>query len=502
MTELFDMLTTIARRRVAPAGSPFASEKSVLKWLKNLPDTSDYDAHHALVQGLEHFNAQRANATPERLRMLLAIEARGLPLQARLIEQYLRNQSTFRLAKQALWRESWTFWSHMSEAWLVMLKYAFRGAADGALKPHIVEMGVRALRYAGLTMRWNFHQGYRPSPTAWCRVNKLYRLLERDGLAQQPVLFQGRATDCAREFSLIVLMGLLRPVGYRPQVIESYADILENCPHLPLGEAQPDKAAHTHALDLAQAEGARLIDAVLPQGPRLRYFGLRELMAYLRSIDSPGSASDGLPRQMASLIARGGTPRTQVRTRRDTTVWTAVGIDRILAALAPADAETVRPALQAWTLRDESPEGLGFALPRVERMPVGGLVVMTWEASTRAWQLLVIRWQREEGDQMLVGAQWLSRHPKRVRVYFESSLADGAGGSAWAVFLPLAQAGEGGEMSHLLLPQSHYRQGVPLLLQDDDVRYRLYPGVVRECHEGWVRVAVEVVGRERFADAA
>ena len=227
-------------------------------------------------------------------------------------------------------------------------------------------------------------------------------------------------------------------------------------------------------------------------------------MAYLRSIDSPGSGSDGLPRQMASLIARGGTPRTLGRTRRDATVWTAVGIDRILAALAPADAdaETVRPALQAWTLRDESPEGLGFALPRVERMPVGGLVAMTWEASTRAWQLLVIRWQREEGDQLLVGAQWLSRHPKRVRVYFEPSLPDGAGGSAWAIFLPLAQAGEGGEMSHLLLPQSHYRQGVPLLLEDDDMRYRLYPGEVRERHEGWVRVAMEGVGRERCADAA
>jgi hypothetical protein len=57
-------------------------------------------------------------------------------------------------------------------------------------------------------------------------------------------------------------------------------------------------------------------------------------------------------------------------------------------------------------------------------------------------------------------------------------------------------------MSHLLLPKSHYRFGASLMLLDGEVVYRLHLGEVQESHEGWLRVAMEVVGREQFAAAA
>src|SRR3989339_847010 len=106
MNDIFDMLSTIARRRKAGSGSPFSSVKATEKWLKTLPADSDYDAHHALVEGLERFNAENAPASLSRMKSLLKLEEMGLPLQLRIVEQYVRNQASFRLARQALWRET------------------------------------------------------------------------------------------------------------------------------------------------------------------------------------------------------------------------------------------------------------------------------------------------------------------------------------------------------------------------------------------------------------
>ena len=111
MPDLFDMLSTLTRRRKVADESPFDSIMATQNWLKALPGESDYDTHHVLVEGLERFNADNVDANPERLRMLMAIEETGLPLQFRIVEQYVRvsNQASFSLAKQTLWRESWAF---------------------------------------------------------------------------------------------------------------------------------------------------------------------------------------------------------------------------------------------------------------------------------------------------------------------------------------------------------------------------------------------------------
>ena len=501
MTDLFDMLTTIARRRKTPSGSPFASQKSTDKWLRTLPTDSDYDTHHALVEGLERFNAEPVAASVARLKILLSIEAAGLPLQGRIVEQYVRNQSSFRLARQALWRESWIFWSLMADAWLNLLKQAYRGPTSESMKPHIAEMGVRALRYAGLTMRWDFHQSRIPVSSAWRRVHKLYRLLERDDQVRQAVRLNGRPTDCTREFTLIVLMGLVHPLGYRAQDIESIAQILESYSPLPVPVQRPDRDAHTHVLDLSLAEGASVIDSPdWPQGHRLRYLDLHPLIAHLQSLGRSDSERSGLPQQMASLIERGGNPRMGLRTHRFGEMWSVTGMDRILAALAMPGGNEARPMLDSWTLRDESPEGMGFVLPGATDIPHGRLVAVSWNPGDQGWQLLAVRWHREEGEHILLGTQRLSRHPKRVEVFFEHTMPDMTQDKAWAIFLPLPQPEQG--MSHLLLPKSHYRFGASLMLLDGEVVYRLHLGEVQESHEDWLRVAMEVVGREQFAAAA
>lgn len=494
MTDFFDMLSTIARRRKIGEGSPFASSKTTEKWLKTLPADSDYDAHHALVEGLERFNAENEVASLSRMKSLIKMEEAGLPLQLRIVEQYVRNQ--------ALWRESWMFWSLLAEAWLSMLKQAYRNPASAELKPFAAKIATRALRYAGLVMRWNYHQARIPAAPAWRRVHKIYRLVERDGFATQAVQINARITHCAREYMLVVLMRLVHPLGYRTQEIESIAQIFEGYEPLPMPETVPQREMHTHMVDLSLGDGACVLDHEWVKGSRLRYLALRPLIDHLKSLDQVSAAdgNNGLTQQVASLIERGGIRRNRHRTHRVGRLWVAAGMDDILAALAHHDASRVRPALEPWMLRDESTEGMGFALPKEPMLPHGRLVAVSWDPSENVWQLLAIRWNREEDGQHLVGTQCLSRHPKRVEIYFDPDGQDGAQDKTWAVFMPMIHTDQG--VSNLLIPKTHYRLGAPLMLRDGDMLYRLRLGEVQESHEGWLRVGMDVVGRGQFAIAA
>jgi hypothetical protein len=462
--------------------------KTTEKWLKTLPSDSDYDVHHALVEGLERFNAENEAATLNRMKALMKVEEVGLPMQLRIVEQYVRNQATFRLARQALWRESWVFWSLLAEAWMRMLKQAHRNQASAEIKPYRAEIAARALRYTGLVMRWDYHQARNPPASAWRRVHKLYRLVERDGYAKQEVSIGSRTTHCAREYAQVVLMGMAHPLGYRVQEIESMAQFIEGYERLPLPALGPQPGVHTHVVDLSLSEGASVLDVACIQGRRLRYFALRPMADDLKSLEQAAEAESGLPRQVASMIERGGIRRSLQRTTRFGRVWVAVGMANILAALALPDTANGRPPLEPWTLRDESSEGMGFALPEAQPLPHGRLVAVSWDPSENLWQLLAIRWTRREEGQHLVGTESLSRHPKRVEIYFEAEQPGGAGEKTWAVFLPMAHAEQG--FSNLLLPQTHYQPGAPLMLRDGDTIYRLRLGEVQESHEGWLRVAM------------
>ncbi len=501
MSDFFEMLSTITRRRKAEGGSPFASVKATEKWLKSLHADSDYDAHHVLVEGLERFNAENEAASLSRMKSLMKLEEAGLPLQARIVEQYVRNQATFRLARQALWRESWVFWSMLAEAWLGMLKQAYRNPDSAELKPFAADIAARALRYAGRVMRWDYHQARNPAASAWRRMHKIYRLIERDGFATQEVRIGGQATHCAREYTLVVLMGLVHPLGYRAQEIESIARLLEDYSPLPLPVTVPQRDVHTHMVDLSLSEGAAVLEGEWVQGRRLRYFALGPLVDYLKALDGDSTGTgNGLTRQVASLVERGGIRRGRQRTHRFGRVWVAAGMDNILGALTHPDSPRGRPALEPWMLRDESAEGMGFSLSDTSALPHGRLVAVTWDPAENVWQLLAIRWDREEGGQRLVGTQRLSRHPKRVEVYFETEVPGVTREPTCAVFLPMTHTEQG--VSNLLIPKTHYQLGAPLMLRDGDIVYRLRLGEVQEAHEGWLRVGMDVVGREQFAAAA
>lgn len=506
MSDLFNMLNMIARRRKPISTSPFATRKSVTKWLNARPQQSDYDTHHHLVEGLERFNAETVEVDEDRLVVLMLMEEAGLLLQNRIIDQYVQNQTSFKLAKKTLWRESHMFWSQLASAYLGLFKSIFRSPAKHVLHNNVAQIAVRALRYMGLAMRWEYHQGQLPSNVAWHRLNKIYRLAERGGYAHTPLMLGGESTHCAREFMLVHLMGLVQPLGYRAQEIEEIARLFKACGDLPMPGPAIDPAVHTHAIDLALGASAFSLTGSWARGKRVRYVALRPILDYLRNLDSDSaqmstykSGMANLGQQLASMIERGGVRRDRPRTSRFGRVWVAGGMDNILTALMNEERSNGQPVLEPWMMRDESAHGMGFTLPSQQILLPGQLIAVSWDPSESVWQVLAIRWNRDETGHCQVGTERLTRHPKLVHLCDDPGTEPG-NSEIKVLFLPMSDSTQG--VSNLLIPASSYREGKQVILRDGAVLYRLRLGSALETHESWVRVGMDVLTREYIEQAA
>jgi hypothetical protein len=516
MNDLLEKLNTITRwksggdRRPFNAeptarkgnGSPFDSETTVRKWLKSLPAESDYDTHHALVEGLERFNAESVGTDTERLKVLRAIEEAGLPLQFPIVEQYMRSHASLPLARQALWRESWAFWSLLAAAWFRMLKHAYKGPALLELQPWRAEIAARALHYIGLAMRWDYHNSQPPSVAAWQRVHNICRMAERDGYADAPVTLNARQTTCAREYALTVLIEMTNPLDYRAQQIEAIAQLFEGFSDLPLPESSFESVRHTHGVDLSVNEGAFLLDGDQPTGGLLRFFDLTPLVAHLESIEplSGTEEEQGFYRQIANLILSDDVRRSSRRIHRVGQVWVASGMGNILASLAGFKDGRPRQAMESWMLRDESADGMGFSLDASAALPHGRLIAVSRDPAENSWELLAIRWNHKTEESLQVGAQRLSRHPKRVEISFAQDAAGASSASTYGVLLPMSDTEE--DLSNLLLPRSHYQPGAQITFRDGDTHYSARLGQVYEDHERWLRVNMDVLCREQIEAAA
>ena len=136
-------------------------------------------------------------------------------------------------------------------------------------------------------------------------------------------------------------------------------------------------------------------------------------------------------------------------------------------------------------------------LPQGREMPVGRLLVVSRLSGEKHWQLLAVRWVREEGGESLLGAESLSKHPKLVEVSWQSGQTET--NTLPAIFLPLTNTSHGAA-SNLLIPLASYGKGRTVVLRDEEVLYRLSLGEVVESHETWVRVGFDVLAREKATE--
>ena len=125
---------------------------------------------------------------------------------------------------------------------------------------------------------------------------------------------------------------------------------------------------------------------------------------------------------------------------------------------------------------------------------------MSWDPSESVWQVLAVRWNRDEEGQCHVGTERLTRHPKLVHLSDDNDEAESSGKEIKVLFLPMSDSAHG--VSNLLIPAAAYREGKHVVLRDGEVVYRLRLGGALETHESWVRVGMDVLTREYIEQAA
>jgi hypothetical protein len=501
MPEIFEMLKFITRRRsesgrkgLLPSGRRVAPVQP-----SEPPKPSDYEAHHALVDELERFNGAMESATLSRLKTLRALEQEGLPLQAKVVDQYLRNQEALKTAKQALWRECHMFWAQLALAYVNLLKQAIRGPAKETFKPWLPILALKSIRYTTLSFRWGYHQGQMPTLFGWRRLNKIYRVVERLNVAGMEFDESGVKTTCAREYTLALLLDLAQPAGFKAKEIELAANILESLPSLPVPSTRLTGKQHTHAVDLSSGQGAFNLDQGWMPGKRLRYLDVGQIHAQIEQavFALPTNEARYFCRQLASIIERGGVRRRNSRMESNGRYWAAIGMDAIRKILDPQQSGGPKPLLEPWLSCDVSQDGIGFAVADGEQVAPGQLALISTEPEDGNWQLVVVRWSSTENGKQKVGAQLLSRHPKGLNFDLIEAAEDSPD---YLVFMPMLDTSSG--VSNVLLPQSVFKNGLEMKLHDGRVDYHLKLAEPVEKHGEWVRSGFEVLAREMIEKVA
>ena len=489
----FQRVRTIGSRERSLQSTMLSSARTTQRWLDKLPRLSEYEMHHTLVEGLERFNGDTRGDAIKRIKVLKVMEETGLPMQAGIVAEYVGTPDTNHLGRQTLWREAQLFWNQMATAYLQFLKLVLRGDDKVRLKSWSAEVILKNLRYVALAMRWDYYRGQRPGEMAWRRLHRVYRMAEMAGDVLSEIEVEGRVTSCAREYVLALLFDLANPHVFQPREVHTMAAILEGLDALPIPEIGLRRDRHSHMIDLSASLGAEKIEDRWAPGKRLRYLELQGVVGELEAKAARvKDIQTGLMcKQIARIIGRVGARRDSARKPTNGDVAVAVGIQAVIAAMRanPSDAAN----LERWQLRDESREGLGLVAPKAQEILLSQLLVASRQAGEKNWQLLAVRWVREEAGQNLVGAESLSKHPKLVEIGWQAG--SGEMMRSIAIFLPLANASHGAT-SNLLLPAECFEHKRAVTLRDDEVVYRLSLTQVVESHEGWLRVGFDVQTRE------
>jgi hypothetical protein len=350
-----------------------------------------------------------------------------------------------------------------------------------------------------MSFRWGYHQGQMPALFSWRRLNKIYHVVEKAGVADTELDEFGIKTSCAREYSLTLLLDLAHPVGFKAREIELAAQILESLPSLPIPSHRLIKKQHSHAVDLSSGMGAFHLDQGWVSGKRLRFLDIGMIHAQIEQavFAMPTNEARFFCRQLASIIERGGIRRRSPRTESSGRYWVAIGMDAIQKILDPQQVGGPKPLLEPWLSRDESRDGIGFVVMDGQTVSPGELLLVSTEPEENNWQLMVVRWSSNENGKQTIGAQCLSRHPKGVTYELPDDPNHELG---TMIFVPLLDTSAG--VSNVLLHKSIFANGLEVKLHDGDLTYHLQLTEAVEKHGEWMRSGFDVLARESVEKVA
>lgn len=302
---------------------PFTNLKVLSRWIRALPAADDANALCSIVASLKVFNRTSQPLGPERLKMLMKLDASGQHFEQIQTLEYLCGHHE-ESRKSGLWNDVYTYCWHLSEAYQQFIRLYLTDPASCAFGEQIAAVMTRAMRCYGNEAKWRYFRGQPMTPGMWKRMHKLYRLSEAAGLHRKrvAVLHPDDCSSCADEYGRILMLSLLRHGRENASELEFANQWLGYWGKNVKLETGFDAARHQYYVSLADGIGPRLVSEGV-SGEKLRFWGLQPLLAQIRG-DAADMARGNTPASISRLVERCSLDHSLLKMQRLITQWTGV----------------------------------------------------------------------------------------------------------------------------------------------------------------------------------
>ncbi len=454
-------------------------EKRLQKWLAGLPVFNAADSLRQVLSALEPLNEQRLDVD-KRLRLLSLYRATAKRLYDASEPLRLRQQPLSRQQRQ----DTVDNVERLCLATANGFKIAIKEIHAAGIQPEDTARFGRVLGWtvqqlaAALLHSYRF---YRPEPPfVFLELNQLYRLARHHGVHEVTGDANGSqgGNSLAGIYQATCLLSLTDPFGAEEGQADRYfRTLLQFMPGTRIipGNSWQGTPEGLFYIDLQSDSGPRhcvfLKSPVAGHEPHLldARVPLQQMHKTLATLPAD-RRKQRVEADLLRVLLPEVTPQDKRRSKRrsgENWIEVVVGLEAICDYVKSfqhgEQAEATR-----WRVKDTSEQGfrLAWGESAASLLQVGGLVcvVADSEEEKRSFQLLVVRWVRDERDKGTeLGVEKLAGVPSPVRV--EASDETGAV-ECQALFLP--STGARGSVARLVAPPEVYRENRSLLLYVGD----------------------------------
>ncbi|MEO6145784.1 MAG: hypothetical protein ABIT70_01785 [Sulfuriferula sp.] len=257
---MFNILSKL--RKSTTESDPLDNEKTVTRWINDLPAGNVLNAHEQVLIKLAAFNSKGTQYNKERLAVVMLLDEYARALQTSLSQQYLRNSRMSRIMESRLWNAVYKFYWEVARAYHGFIMSYVENPAANPLHEFIPQLTLRTLCNLGGVFTWHYLRYEKPADKLWLRLHNLYRVAEFEGFSKTelvPYASSGKPTCCADQYHRILLLGQLDTSVLYPKQIEMADRWLNEWSHLIGQESKFNSDTHTLYVALSDDVGARRI---------------------------------------------------------------------------------------------------------------------------------------------------------------------------------------------------------------------------------------------------
>ena len=412
--------------------------------------------------------------------------------------RYLKEGTAESSERARVWGAISQYWTQLESAYMYLTRqfqtYSYGWAEVGEKIPVVA---ARAMRASSARLKWQLMRYLPIEKEIWQTLARLWIFVEDKGMEQARVVVYEDKSTLAREFLRPMMLAVSAAdslpaveVDIAFRVIEHLADRFELQRH-------PSKGCNFF-VDIDRWTPPERYTPVAVVRSGARFFGAGRVMKQMDELISQVAAGEIMPKDMnLETVGDMGAvihvlehlgrhwwerrPERRAERRRSLAqIGVVYGFDEIMKRMSSEDAaDLLRPAVETWSVENESDDGYGAVLPKGQGdwLHVGRFLAVK-PVDTRIWAIGIVRriGAQEEGTRN-IGIQLLARGARPVALQRRTDTQ-----KTWqALLLPAHSGGDAslGEVT-LLLPVGMFLPDSSLQMEVYKTSYVLEPRVLLE----------------------